>query len=683
MSEHEDSSHLKEQFEAIVKENFDYEEADSSEILNQIAALQAQAATIKQTFEVEQKKVEFIKKREQEKREELRKLTEQRLAIESGTRDAHRKLSQFDVEINQLRRELERKKMQELANREFKEAAQRFLDEAINRPWYNSALQHQTIGAQSLAFAKRGFLGDYMGLGKTLTSIIWADFVKAHRVLVLAPKETCNSFVKELGKWADDRMCIPLIAQPKAIRDGMFQIMNHAKPDQFIIVANMETWRRDKEFIKDIIEQKIDAVIIDEAHGIKNKKSDAFKGIKEIVYAHNQCFNCGGQSFRNYDKFDESRNYYYPYWECQTCYEGSFKEVDICSVKYLLAMTGTPILNRPQELWPILHLIDRSLYPNENDFLFDFCWQDVISKRWKFRRGGIEDLAKRVGKMFVMRDYKSAGIKIPEQQVHEYNIEFNRDTAPEQWEAYRYLAEHELLKLGDKEVMHVQYKIVLMTRFRQMVTYPEGIEIKDSQDNVLYRCPVTQSLKLEFAIEKIKELLATGEKVVLFSQFKKPLHVLQERLNGYLIESDDGDIPINSVILDGSTPDNLKDEIRLYFDKSRREERGYKDKWNLLLANYKVGGQSSTFTECIHTVILDEEWNPGKRNQAYGRTARIGQDQETIVHLIKLKNDYVEIIDEYIANLMREKENMTEGFEEAAKKESESILSILRKTQGM
>ena len=684
-----EESRLKKQFESIVKEEFGDVARTSADIVREIAALNEQTYTLEKSFEGERLKIEYLKTLEEEARKKYNELNKQRRDMEYSIQDKRHGVEDNKRQVNNLNRELLRVQRLEQENLGFQEAAKNFLDGCITRPWFSSALAHQVHGAQSLAFSKRGFLGDSMGLGKTLTSLIWADMVKARKVLVLAPKETCRNFINEIRKWAPDRRLFDLVAVNKMMRDVQTQVLSTVDPEQFLIVANIETWRKDPDFIKDIINLKMDCVIIDEAHSIKNRKSIAFKGISDIVYSHNKCSGCGGDDFweKNIINSETSGWSPEPYWECKNCSVGSFNEQDICSVKYLLAMTGTPILNRPQELWPILFLINRKEYPAEKAFLRDFCYLNEFTGRWYFKDGGISRLAKRVGKQFIMRDYSSAGVVIPEQHVHVYELDFNKETAPKQWAAYKLLAQKSWLQISDKEVIPVSFRIVLLTRFRQMATWPEGIQIKDPDTGeVVYTCPVTESIKLDRAEELAKELIASGERVILFSKFKKPLQELHKRLNEFVLEdSIQVGKRISSVILDGDTPTNIRDAVRYDFDKKTREARSGLFTWDIALCNYAVGGQSSTFTEAIHTIILDEEWNPGRRDQAYGRTHRIGQDRTSFVHLLRLKNDIsgIEMIDDFMADLLNEKESTTKGFEHAAKQSTEQVLALLKKTMEM
>lgn len=687
--EFEDAKKTKAEFDAVMQQEFgQYEDQRTSkDIMREIVALEEEKYNIENSFAAEKLRIDFFKKEEEELKKKLDEYRQKRYAEEAKTREGERKAAEIKEKVSRLQRDAHRLQEHERANTEFAAAAQAFLDGCITRPWFGKALPHQIWGAQSLAYAQRGFCGDYMGLGKTLLSLIWADFVKAKRVLVLAPKETCYSFINEIGKWADDRIVLDFIAKPKAYRDGLFMGAEAANLPQFIIVANFETWRKDKQFIDDVVKiMKVDAVIIDEAHSIKNKKSNVFRGISEIVFAQNQCVVCKGVSFSERLRVNEETATYWnrtaePYYVCNSCDHGTFDIIDTCSVKYLLCMTGTPILNKPQELWPILFLIDPKTYGSEKGFLEDFCWYDPYNKKYYFQYGGIGKLAKRIGKRFIMRDYESAGIKIPEQQIHEYVLDFNQETAPDQWKAYQVLAQHDLLMVTEDSGYFVKNALARMTRQRQMVTWPQGIKLKDREGNVYYECQVRQSIKVERAETLARELMATGERVIIFSQFKEPLKELHRRLNGTHLDTEDENARIiKAALLDGETTREVREAIRHDFDKSTREDRGGKYRWDLLLCNYKVGGQSSTFTEAIHTIILDEEWNPGKRDQAYGRTHRIGQDRETIVHLIKLRNDDVQIIDEYIASLISDKEVTTTSFEKATKDSTAELIEILKKT---
>ena len=61
-------------------------------------------------------------------------------------------------------------------------------------------------------------------------------------------------------------------------------------------------------------------------------------------------------------------------------------------------------------------------------------------------------------------------------------------------------------------------------------------------------------------------------------------------------------------------------------------------------------------------IILDSEWNGGKADQAYGRIDRMGQTEETIVHVLEIEGT----IDAWMSALVEDKRAMVEGFTSTA-----------------
>ena len=148
----------------------------------------------------------------------------------------------------------------------------------------------------------------------------------------------------------------------------------------------------------------------------------------------------------------------------------------------------------------------------------------------------------------------------------------------------------------------------------------------------------------------------------MFSQFKGPLKELERRMNN---------AGISCVRFDGDTPEDLRNEVKRDFDRKYAEEIDYK--WQVVLCNYKTGGVGLNFTAATQMIIIDEEWNVGKNEQAYARIDRMGQTEETTVHILRLSNT----VDSWMAALIENKRNMVEGFESSAEMQAE----LFRKMQ--
>ena len=79
-----------------------------------------------------------------------------------------------------------------------------------------------------------------------------------------------------------------------------------------------------------------------------------------------------------------------------------------------------------------------------------------------------------------------------------------------------------------------------------------------------------------------------------------------------------------------------------------------------------LGGVGLNLTAATQMIICDEEFNPGKRDQAYDRLHRIGQTESVTIHVIRVKNS----IDDWLAGIMEQKEDMVNGFNKITNGES-------------
>jgi SNF2 family DNA or RNA helicase len=502
--------------------------------------------------------------------------------------------------------------------------------------------------------------------------------IQAKRVICFVPNDTVDNYIREIRHWAPHRQVYKLAGLNKQQRE---LILSTAKGlEEAIFVVNYEAWRKDLRLIDLMAEWQPDSVIIDEAHNVKDTKSIAFRGINKLLKADNKCPNCGAGP----DKF---RTHYDQYTKisaatsCIACeyIPDSSEFFQFNSVKCVLPMTGTPILNKPQDLFALLNLVDPVEFSYERRFLDLYATQDIYTKKWKFQTGGLERLTKRLAAKFVMRDRHSAGIVIPPQDIQYYDMVFDAEEYPEQAKVLSMLNRHAAILLkenegGPDEILPILYMIALITRKRQAIVWPAGIQLKNKEGAVVMNVSAYESIKLDKIIRRpngdpewsglIPELIGTydednhngtgydGERVVVFSQFKQPLIELEERLR-------EANIPVARFDGDTKTVPGYKEAIELDFDAKYCNQPDYKLKYQVVLCNYKSGGVGLNFTGASQMIILDEEWNPGKADQAMGRIDRMGQTKETTVHVLRVKAS----IDTWMASLINEKAEMVEGFE--------------------
>lgn len=598
-------------------------------------------------------------------KQQLNEMAAKRRELEAAQAELRRQARAEEVALAQAKRKMETFASERAIRERLEKDIEEFNQRTLSAPWREFAYDHQISGAQRLASARRAILGDKRGLGKSLTSLIWADMIGAKRIMVFAPKDVLQNFKREINHWVPHRQVQVLGGVPKAQRDAFLPLLRSM--DSFLLLCNYEAWRRDPELIEAIKYLHLDTVIIDEAHNIKEKTTSAYKGIRDIVYAENACNSCGGdiEHYKhNLTRAMKSR--------CKVCFAEPKNFGDFCSVKNVLPMTGTAILNKPQELWTLLNLVDRRLFPDERSFLMDYCW--FTGSRWTFRAGGEEQLLNKLGPRFIKRDKNSIGIKGMPQTIVRHDIEFEKTLYPDQWKVMQQIIEFGAIKMADDVKLDIKGVLPEILRRRQAITWPAGIKIweYDDQGNktgrILYEAPATSSCKMDKAMEIAMEIIDEEEdRVVIFSQFKEALKEFERRFKA------EG-IPV--IRYDGDTSDAVANQAQMDFDGKHAANHpegtecnphcnGWGDycggyRWQVILCHYKKGGVGLNLNAARQMILLDREWNPGKEDQALGRIDRLDNKTDSVIHTIHVAGT----IDGYMDNLLEEKKRVIEGFEE-------------------
>lgn len=631
----------------------EFDEIAMFELQKSLDELSAEGSEAKQKHDEVKRQLAEISKQYNLLSAEQNQLESERLARERKKRDLEKELAS-------------QKRLKELADQkrdltEQFEAKSKELDElTASAQWREFAFDHQITGGKELAIAKRGILGDRRGLGKTLTSLIWADMVKAKKILVLAPNDVVPQFEGEINTWAPARTVFSLRGLDKASRNLIYPMLNMV--DEFIVTLNYEAWRKDKTIIDDLVKAGIDTIILDEAHRIKSANKQTAKGVFQLAYAPNKCPKCNAiDNFSGPWKQDNGECVNaYPGWQ----YQHSCGTELVSSVENVLCMTGTPILNKPQELFSLLHLVDHVKFASERNYLRDYCFRS--GTQWIFLSHGLKKLVDSMSHFFVQRDRDSIGIKVPPPAITVHRLDKEPIKYAKQYAAEDAIHNAARLMLQDgtgKDIFHI---LELITRERQVMTWPAGIkmEIKDDDGNVIetLKFDVEESQKVDAAEELLEELLEEGERVVVFSQFVAPLQEMNQRFlkKGY-----------KSTTVVGGMSEAHKNQVRNDFDLKFASKTDYK--YDVVFATYKAFGTGINLNAARHMILLDDEWNPGMEDQAIGRIDRMNSIDQANVHIFRVNAS----IDDFMEKIMDKKRRLLEGFDEAS--EEAASMNDLRK----
>lgn len=536
---------------------------------------------------------------------EIARLRDARLAIKQKIRVA-------DVERASLERKVELEK--EAARIEKSIAERRAEAEHIiaDAPWRDSAFDWQIDGA--LRLPERAILADKRGLGKTLSSLIWRRIHGSKKTLVCLRKEVASDFIKEIYIREPGLFVYSLIgATPESRRTAATLLQNQ---EEFVVVTNIESWRRNiDQTTGDILRIKYDGVILDEAHHIKNSASGTAQGF--------------------------------------------FKLAD--RIPKILELTGTPIKNRPQEMFSLLHALYPDIFPKETRFLADYC-TSVSQNRYIFTEMGLRSLVSKISSFYLSRSPEDIGRKVPPPRMIEYKLDF--EGHPAQKEAYKSMTERSLAILGSGQVIPIVSQLAIMTRQAQMVSWPAGIVFNDPETGMPVRFDVHESVKMDWAEDLLKELVEEGERTILFSRFKPAIYELRNRLER-------AGIPVAVITGD----EKAKGNTEAVFNDFDLKTAPTNPRWPILLATYQTIGESANLNAARHAILYDRFWNPGNDDQAIGRIDRINSTDQATVHLPQVENT----IDDYMVELIADKRNIVVGFKDAASQQA-SLTEHLRKT---
>jgi SNF2 family DNA or RNA helicase len=440
-----------------------------------------------------------------------------------------------------------------------------------------------------------------------------------------------------------------------------------------VVVVNFEIWRKDKDLLAKLMSWQIDTLIVDEAHNLKNTSTSNFKYIEMLVKVDNVCPKCKGALKGLYDADKKLK-------PCPSC---GWRKGELTPVRYAYKLdewlasksmrnvcftTGTPILNSPMDIYALLHLCDPMLFARKSQFLQSFCITNHHSGKVEFRDGQLDNLKPLIAGRFIARTREDAGIVLPVQRKHIVRVDMDRELYKKQYKIVRQLSERAQIMLDSGESMTIMHLIALITRKRQANVWPAGIELRDSEGNVVFSVgeEVRESCKIDVALDQILQIHNEGRRQVVFSQFTTALQGFKEVLE---------EAGLRVALLTGATPRKLRDEIKNNFYLAKGEE----PRWDIVLCNYKTGGTGLNLTAATATHIIDEEWNPGKRDQAYARTDRIGQELENDVYIYRIPAS----IDTWMSNTIYRKEQMVSAFQdtmtdEGVEMSAESLSEAMR-----
>ena len=288
--------------------------------------------------------------------------------------------------------------------------------------------------------------------------------------------------------------------------------------------------------------------------------------------------------------------------------------------KYMVAMSGTPLMNNPLDLYFPMKWLG---YENHSFYQFKqhYCtlggWggsQVVGYKNLEEIRALMEEI--------MIRRLKSEVLDLPEKIR---KIEYV-DMTPKQNQIYK-----EVYKGVMSDLQKIKFSnnpLSMMIRLRQATGWTGIISDK-----------VQESAKMDRMIELVQEIVASGQKAIIFSNWESMTEVAREKLKSY-----------NPAYITGATK---ADERMKEVDRFQND-----DKCKVIIGTIGAMGTGLTLTAAQNVIFLDSPWNMALKAQAEDRAHRIGTKGTVNIITLVCKNT----IDERIEELVEKKGQIADAL---------------------
>lgn len=266
--------------------------------------------------------------------------------------------------------------------------------------------------------------------------------------------------------------------------------------------------------------------------------------------------------------------------------------------QHRIVLTGTPLENRQLDLWSIFRYLLPSLLGSRASF------ETQLNAD---RAGTMSRLRAQLAPFILRRTKSEVATELPPK----VEMDLHCPMTDVQRAEYAHICSEGLQRLGDDVGAAIREKsfgfLALLTRLRQVCCDPDMLPWR--------RSPLADSGKIGLLMEKLAEVIESGHKVVIFSQFVMLLDRVKEALTEHYPQ-------LAQFELTGMTLDRQKPVQ----DFQTCEEPA------AMLVSLKAAGTGITLHAADYVFLLDPWWNPAVEAQAVDRVHRIGQTNTVFVY---------------------------------------------------
>lgn len=401
-------------------------------------------------------------------------------------------------------------------------------------------------------------LADDMGLGKTIQAItVMLDWRLAHDdlrpILIVCPVSVLGNWRREIHRFAPElRVVLHHGKQRPKTKEEFEAVASECD----VMLTSYNLLQRDSEVLTNT---RFEGLILDEAQNIKNPQTRQSKAARAL------------------------------------------------NGKFRLALTGTPLENRPLDLWSIMDFLNEGLLGTRSNFV-QTLEHPIIKQRSKTSMSALARLVR----PFVLRRLKTDPeiiSDLPEKTEQVVAASLTKEQATLYEEVVRKGLEE--VETASEGMARRGAILTTLLRLKQVCNHPSHYLLDGS-------ALPNRSGKLDLVTEMLTEALEEGDRCLVFTQFKEMGTLLKTHFEAALGEK--------SLFLHGGVPQKERENMVNTF----QEPDGSGPK--IFVLSLKAGGTGLNLTMANRVFHYDRWWNPAVEDQATDRAFRIGQQRNVFVH---------------------------------------------------
>lgn len=398
---------------------------------------------------------------------------------------------------------------------------------------------YQRVGAAFLYKVGSGILGDQPGCGKSVMALAVVERRKAEKVLIFCPAVLKHQWLSEIKKFLPHEQAV-------VIEGTASERIKKWRSNNKFYIANYELLLRD---IDHIVSRNWDYVIADECTRLANPRAKQSKAIKKIP------------------------------------------------AKYRLAMSGTPITNRAEDVWNLLDFVQSGCAGNYWSFIQRYCVKNKFGGIFAYQN--MDELKKKLKRYMIRRLKIDVLPELPEKV--ETDVPFV--LSDEESELQKKIKKELLFEIDKMDIskinmpMNLSYTIAKFQRLRMLA---DSLELLGENK---------KSSKLEVLKELLEEYKDTDQQIILFSEFAEMCKILNR------------EIP-DSLMIIGDTSEKERQQV----------VKDFNDGLSKILIMSSAGMYGLNLQAASVVINYDLPFSLAKLEQRIGRAHRLGQKRSVQVY---------------------------------------------------